>query len=96
MKRIQVSLRSRTISLGRKSLYLDYYPAVRISETMKMTRQKYLCMYIFTKPKNQIQKDYNEDVLAQAEAIRRLRLQSLINEEFGFLDNMENSVKLPQ
>lgn len=88
MKRTKVSLRSWGISKGRKSLYLDYNPAVRVPETMKMTRQEYLGMYIFTKPKNQIEKEYNKNTLAQAEAIRGLRVQSLINEEFGFLDNV--------
>lgn len=86
MKRVKVTLRSRPISGGRRTLYLDYYPAVRVPETMKMIRQETLGMYIYQKPKSATQKQYNEAMLAQAEAIRSLRVQAVINEEFGFLD----------
>ena len=81
MRRVKVTVRSRPISGDRRTLYLDYYPAVRIPETMKMMRQETLGMYLYDKPKNQIQKRHNESTLAQAEAIRCLRVQ-----EFGFLD----------
>ena len=84
MKRVKVTLRSRPISGGRRTLYLDYYPAVRVPETMKMIRQETLGMYIYQKPKSATQKQYNEAMLAQTEAI--LRVQTVINEEFGFLD----------
>ncbi len=86
MKRVKVTLRSRPISGGRRTLYLDYYPAVRVPETMKMIRQETLGMYIYQKPKSATQKQYNEAMLAQTEAIRSLRVQTVINEEFGFLD----------
>ena len=86
MRRVKVTVRSRPISGDRRTLYLDYYPAVRIPETMKMMRQETLGMYLYDKPKNQIQKRHNEYTLAQAEAIRCLRVQAVINEEFGFLD----------
>ena len=86
MKRVKVTLRSRPISGGRRTLYLDYYPAVRVPETMKMIRQGTLGMYIYQKPKSATQKQYNEAMLAQTEAIRSLRVQTVINEEFGFLD----------
>ena len=86
MKRVKVTLRSRPISGGRRTLYLDYYPAVRVPETMKMIRQETLGMYIYQKPKSATQKQYNEAMLAQTEAIRSLRAQTVINEEFSFLD----------
>lgn len=35
MRRVKVTVRSRPISGDRRTLYLDYYPAVRIPETMK-------------------------------------------------------------
>ena len=37
-----VSLLRRPIANGRLSLYLDFYPAIRNPETMKMTRREYL------------------------------------------------------
>ena len=42
MKRVKVTLRSRPISGGRRTLYLDYYPAVRVPETMKMILFRWL------------------------------------------------------
>ena len=54
MRRVKVTVRSRPISGDRRTLYLDYYPAVRIPETMKMMRQETLGMYLYDKPKNQI------------------------------------------
>jgi hypothetical protein len=67
-------------------LYLDYYPAVRNPETMQMSRREYLGIYIYAHPKNEMEREFNNDMLNKAEAIRCIRVQSLINEEFGFLD----------
>lgn len=33
-----------------------------------------------------MEREFNNDMLNKAEAIRCIRVQSLINEEFGFLD----------
>ena len=53
---------------------------------MKMKRYETLGMYVWDKPKTLTQKQYNETIFAQAEAIRALRVQAVINEEFDFLD----------
>ncbi|PXY01866.1 integrase [Marinifilum breve] len=82
----KVTLRKKAISKGRYSLFLDYYPAIRNPATMKMTRREYLGIYIYQNPKTTIEKEYNKEVLHKAEGIRAIRVQSLINEEFGFLD----------
>ena len=82
----KVTLRQRAIRNGRISLYLDYYPAVRNPETMQMSRREYLGIYIYAHPKNEMEREFNMDMLNKAEAIRCIRVQSLINEEFGFLD----------
>lgn len=55
MKQIKVALRSRPISRNRRSLYLDYYPAIRNAE-MKTIRQETLGIYIFDKPRSSMQK----------------------------------------
>jgi len=81
-----VSLLRRPITNGRISLYLDFYPAIRNPETMKMTRREYLGIYIYAKPANDIERDFNRQMLEKAEAIRCLRVTSLINEQFDFLD----------
>lgn len=82
-----VSLLKRPITNGRMSLYLDFYPAIRNPETMQMTRREYLGIYIFAKPRNDFERDFNQQMLDKAEAIRCLRVTSLINEQFGFLDH---------
>ena len=58
-----VSLLRRTISNGRISLYLDFYPAIRKPGSMKMTRREYLGIYIYAKPSNEIQRDFNREML---------------------------------
>lgn len=86
MKRIKVKIRSYPISQGRRSLQLDYYPPIRNSETNKLIRFETLGMYVYDKPKNAYQKEHNTATMVQAEAIRGIRQQAVINEEFGFLD----------
>lgn len=84
---VKVTLRQRVYPNGKISLYLDYYPGVRNPETMKMMRREYLGIYIFEKPKNELERQFNRDMLYKAEAIRGIRMQSLINEQFDFLDH---------
>ena len=83
----KVTLRQRPISNGRITLYLDYYPAIRNPHTMKMTRREFLGIYISANPKSQAVRDFNNEMLEKAEAIRCQRQMSLINDEFGFLDH---------
>jgi len=82
----KVKLRRKPITQGRYTLYLDYYPPIREPETMKMIYKEYLGIYIFQEPQNEIQREYNEEMLLKAEAIQAMRIQAVINEEFGFLD----------
>lgn len=82
----KVKLRRKPITQGRETLYLDYYPPIRDPETMKMIYKEYLGIYIFQEPQNEIQREYNEEMLLKAEAIQAMRIQSVINEEYGFLD----------
>lgn len=74
-----VTLRQRPIRNGRISLYLDYYPAVRNPKTMKLSRREYLGFYIYATPKNAIELDYNNEILAKAELIRCRRQEAVIN-----------------
>ena len=89
---MHVTLRQKPLRNDRISLYLDYYPAIRNPYTMKMSRREFLGIYIYAKPKNEQQRMFNQDMLNKAEAIRCIRVQSLINEEFGFLDKNKQKV----
>ena len=82
----KVTVRQAKLKNGMISLYLDFYPAVRNPKTMKMSRREFLGIYIYANPKNQTEHDFNKDMLMKAEGIRCIRVQSLINEQFGFLD----------
>ena len=82
-----VTLRQKALRNDRISLYLDYYPAIRNPYTMKMSRREFLGIYLYAKPRNEQQR-----MLNKVEAIRCIRVQSLINEEFSFLDKNKQKV----
>jgi integrase len=44
---IKVHLRSKKISKGRLSLYLDFYPSIKHPKTGKLTRREFLKMYLY-------------------------------------------------
>ena len=70
---IKVTLRQKKIRKERKSLYLDFYPAIPHPETGEPTRREFLGLYIFEKPKNYIDKQYNDEQLQKAELIKNER-----------------------
>ncbi len=69
----KVALRRRAITNGRESLYLDFYPAIRDPQTMKMTRREYLGIYVYTKPRSEMEKEFNHEMQTKAEVIRSMR-----------------------
>ena len=84
MKNVKVSLRSKKISKGRKSLYLDFYPAIKNPETGKESRREFLGMYIFEKPKEALDKQHNQQTKGKAESIRAIRQLEMNNGTYGF------------
>ena len=54
---VKVTLREKPISKNRKSLYLDFYPAVYNHKKGKKTRREFLGMYVYDKPKNHTEKN---------------------------------------
>ena len=82
-----VTLRTRKIKGGEQlSFYLDYYPGYRDESTMKVMRHESLGIYIYAKPKNQCEKDYNDRMREKAEALRCRRYESIVNERYDFFD----------
>lgn len=73
----KVALRRRPITGARESLYLDFYPAIRDPYSMKMIRREYLGIYIYAKPRSEIEKEYNNEMLMKAEVIRSMRVQAI-------------------
>lgn len=70
---IKISLRKKPISKGRHSLYLDFYPAITITQTGKQTRREFLGLYIIDKPKSPLEKQDNKRTLLLGEQIRQKR-----------------------
>ncbi|MFD2941795.1 site-specific integrase [Flavobacterium notoginsengisoli] len=78
MSKSIVTLRKKTISQGRMSLYLDFYPPVWNDDSNCFTRREFLKLYVYQKPSNQLQKMENIENMHTAELIR-VRRQNEIN-----------------
>lgn len=74
---IKVKLLQKKMSKGRINLYLDFYPAIPNPKTGKDTRREFPGLYIYEKPRNAIEKQYNAEQLKLAEAIRQKRENEL-------------------
>ena len=74
---IKVKLREKKITNGRKSLYLDFYPAIFNHKTGKATRREFLGLYVFEKAKNPFDKKHNTETIRIAENIRQKRENAL-------------------
>jgi integrase len=74
MKKSNVTLRQKVLASGKISLYLDFYPPILNANTNQYTRREFLKLYLFEKPKNQIQKITNieNQRIAELMLIRRL------------------------
>jgi integrase len=70
---IKVKLRTKPISGNRKSLYLDFYPAIAHPVTGEPTRREFLGLYLFDKAKIPIDKQHNKETLQLGEQIRQKR-----------------------
>ena len=58
----------------------------RDESTMKVIRHESLGIYIYAKPKNQMEQKYNLNLTARAEAIRCRRFEAIVNERYDFFD----------
>jgi integrase len=77
----KVKLRTKPISGNRLSLYLDYYPSIINADTRRETRREFLGLYIFDKPKSQVEKQHNKETQTLAEQIRQKRDNQLSKPE---------------
>jgi integrase len=81
---IKVTLREKKISNGRKSLYLDFYPAIRNPNTGKNTRREFLGLYVLEKPRSPIDTKHNKDTRNLAKSICNKRFLEIQNGKYGF------------
>ena len=84
MKCKTVTLRKRKIKSGTQySLCLDYYPGYRDNTTMRVITREALGIYLFAKPANQQERDFNTRMMKKAEILRNQRYEAIFNENHG-------------
>ncbi|MEN9612393.1 MAG: hypothetical protein RLZZ628_3207 [Bacteroidota bacterium] len=84
MTATKVNLREKVLSTGKKSLYLDFYPAIPNPNTGKSTRRDFLGLYLFSKPKTNADRRFNKETKELAENIRAQRQLDIQAGHFGF------------
>lgn len=77
----KVKLRQKAILNGRRSLYLDFYPAIYDADRGIETRRLFLGLYILAKPLTLEEKKQNRDTIQMAEQIRNLKENELNKQE---------------
>jgi integrase len=88
----KVKLREKPIKNGQLTLYLDFYPAIPIPNTGRTTRREFLGIYVYAKPQNEFERNYNKEMRLKAEVIRGRRQEAIINREYGFIDRHADEV----
>lgn len=83
----KVTVRKKAISKGRQTLFLDIYPPVPHPATGKMQRKYYLKIFIFDRPKNNLEREHNRETLGLAEYVRAKRQLDIQNRRFDFLSD---------
>lgn len=90
----KVTLRTKPLSKGRLSLYLDYYPPIIDSKTGKETRREFLKIFIYQNPKTPEQKKHNNESNEIAEIVKGKRQLQLRNREFGLKENINLNINI--
>ena len=81
-----VYVRKRKGANGKLHLYLDYYPPVFNPITRVSRRHESLGMFVYEDPKNQMEKNYNDEMMKLAEAVRCKRSIAVMNNDLGFIE----------
>jgi len=83
----KVTIRYRTISNAKLSVYLDYSPPIYNPYKGKLQRKEYLKLHIFDKPVRKADKLHNKETMGLVEFIRAERQIDIQNRRFGFLSD---------
>jgi len=92
---IKVTLREKSISKGRKSYYLDFYPPIPHPKTGEPTRREFLGLYIYENPKNPIDKQHNKETENLAKQIRQKR-ENFLNKPEIYMDYEKNQLRIKE
>lgn len=83
----KVTLRKKELTGERSSLYLDYYPPLLHPDTGKLVRREYLGLYLFDKPRKELDRRHNRETQKLAEHIRATRQLEIQNRQYHFLSD---------
>ena len=81
-----VYIRKRKGADGKLHLYLDYYPALFNPITRTTRKHESLKMYIYDDPKDDVERNYNQETLRLAEAVRCKRSIAIMKGELDFIE----------
>lgn len=82
---MKVTLREKPIKNNKISLYLDFYPAIVHPETGKDTRRDFLGLYLFDKPRTELDRQHNKETRLLAQNICAKRQLEVQAGNYGFL-----------
>ncbi|WP_259069244.1 site-specific integrase [Mucilaginibacter sp. X4EP1] len=83
----RVTLRKKKITKDRSSLYLDFYPPIPHPDKGTLTRREFLGIYLFDKPKSELDRRHNKETQKLAEHVRATRQLEIQNHDYGFLSD---------
>lgn len=82
---IKVFLREKKLLHGKRGLYLDFYPPITHPETVKQTRREHLRLYVFEKPRNELEREHNKETRMLADNVKATRQLELQSGVYGFI-----------
>jgi integrase len=80
---MKVTLREKKLEHNRHSLYLDFYPPVTVDG--RETRREFLRLYVFAKPKDEIEREHNKETRLLGKNIAAKRQLELQANPHGFI-----------
>lgn len=83
--RMKATLREKPLKDGRKSLYLDFYPPINHPDTGQLTRREFLGLYVYEKPRLDLERRHNKETRLLGENICAQRQLSIQGGHYGFL-----------
>lgn len=89
---IKVFLREKKLKHGKLGLYLDFYPPIVHPDTNKQTRREHLRLYVYEKPKTEIERDHNKQTRMLGENIKARRQLEFQAGSYGFVP-IKNKLK---
>lgn len=82
---MKATLRKKKLKGGRLRLYLDFYPAIINPDTGEPTRREFLKLFLYERPKTELEREHNRETRILAENIRAHRQLQKQKGNYDFL-----------